>query len=164
MTNRHTHTHAHSHRHTHRHTDTYTQTHTQTHTHRHTHRDTDTHTQTHIHTQTDTHTHTQTHTHTHTDIHTHTDTHTDTQTHTHRHPKRAKRHFLPFSLLLAFIVKLNLQRQPRRTCPSNPTTFSPAGWAPKPPISDRQWDLRSPITQSKSKQRSSLKWVQEKFL
>ena len=156
MTNRHTHTHTH--------TDTDTHTDTQTHTHRHTHRHTHTqaHTQRHRHTHTDTHTHTDRHTHTYTDTHRHT--HTDTQTHTHRHPKRAKRHFLPFSLLLAFIVKLNLQRQPRRTCPSNPTTFSPAGWAPKPPISDRQWGLRSPITQSKSKQRSSLKWVQEKFL
>ena len=42
---------------------------------------------------------------------------------THMKPQRGNRHFLTSSLLLAFILKPNLQRHPRRTCPSNPTTF-----------------------------------------
>ena len=94
-------------------------------------------------------------------------THTHTHTHTHTKPQRANRHFLTSSLLLAFIVKPNLQCHPRRTCPSNPTTFAAhpsAGWAPRLPISDRQWGLHSPIMHSKSKQRNSFKWVHEQFL
>ena len=49
---------------------------------------------------------------------------THTHTHTHTKPQRANRHFLTSSLLLAFTVKPNLQCHPRRTCPSNPTTFA----------------------------------------